>query len=125
MILFSLLFLCVHLLVYSYQDRRANQLFTFTLLAGISLGLLNLVKAAYLEGLVDLTVNANMIWGCDKLQEVILIWLPLAGFAAFLVFAALKKVPFSKMKCLKQNTNQKEEVEEVELKQFRIKAKSF
>ncbi len=50
MVVFTLLFFWLHLVIYPYRDKRANQLFAFTLVAAIFLGLLNGVKAVLVEG---------------------------------------------------------------------------
>ncbi len=98
MIATSLLALQLHTSVHPYNDRVANQAFSLSLFATISIGLINLIKAVCVEFLVDVRNRMDILDACDFAVDVIVVYLPVSFvFLAALVFG-LQKLPFWKKK---------------------------
>ncbi len=86
MILFTAAFLGLHLYINPYEDKRANQLFSVSMCAILLLGLINGLKAAFVESLVQLTNVKIFLKTCEVLTDIILLWAPVSAivFGAFL-----------------------------------------
>ncbi len=110
MISFTFLFLVLHLVISPYQDRRANQLFTLSLLLSIFVGLINLVKAGYVEGLTLLVNIKITIKVCETVLDVILLWAPLS-VAGIVAFAMLGNKLWAKVRS-KQHQGEEIEMDE-------------
>ncbi len=121
MISFTVLFLCLHLTIYPYRDKIANQLFTFSLLASGLLGLLNFTKAVIVEAMVDLKKTEGLISACDMIKDVVLLWGPACVLASFTVLILVRKIVSLMKKCFKTKEEEKgdEEEEETELKEIK------
>ncbi len=119
MTMFTLAMLPLHIKVSPYKDKRANQVFSFSLCATIFLGLLNLIKAMAVEGLVDYGTVRSILEACDTLTDSILLWWPLTIILVYALFLVLKKV-FSKRKakdCCSKYFRKSSPVENIELQE--------
>ncbi len=112
MISFTVLFLVLHIYLCPYKDKRANFLFTISLLATFVLGLLNFVKACYVEGLVDFHNIEKIVTGCDIITDIILIWGPVSALVAFLLFKTVNKLLSHTKKLSKRNDEKGIELKE-------------
>ena len=119
MTMFTLAMLPLHIKVSPYKDKRANQVFSFSLCATIFLGLLNLIKAMAVEGLVDYGTVRSILEACDTLTDSILLWCPLTVILVYALFLVLKKV-FSKRKakdCCSKYFRKSSTLENIELQE--------
>lgn len=113
MLSFTVLFLCLHLILYPYRDKRANRLFSVSLLATILLGLVNGVRAVLVEGLIEIENTKPIVEVCEFIQNIVMIWVPVCAIALGGTLKCLRKVPWQKMKCYKH-----QEGEQIELQQI-------
>ncbi len=118
MILFTAAFLGLHLYINPYEDKRANQLFSVSMCAILLLGLINLVKASFIESLVQLTNVKIFLKTCELLTDIILLWAPIS----VPVFGAFLALSMKIWGCLRPKP---EKPEEMEMQVFMRTSKSF
>ncbi len=71
MIASTFAFFLLHTTVNPYQDNSANYLFSFSLVASISLGVINLVKATFSEILAKMQVVQPVVETCEHIIDAI------------------------------------------------------
>ncbi len=118
MILFTAAFLGLHLYINPYEEKRANQLFSVSMCAVLLLGLINFLKAAFVEGLVLLTNVKIFLKTCELLTDIILLWAPIT----MVVFGAFLALP---MKIWRQFRPKHKKPDEMEMQVFMRTSNSF
>ncbi len=126
MTVFTLFILLFHNNISPYKDRRANQLFSFSLISTIILGLLNLIKAVVVEGLVDYGIVRSIVEACDSLTDIVLLWFPLSVILVYALFLLLKKILSNrKLKECSICSGNSVSGDEIQLKEQNKKTSSF
>ncbi len=77
MILVTLSALILHMNVQPYKDRMANRIYILSLFVTIGIGLVNLVKAGFVEFLWDLEQGVETLNTLNLALDVVLIWTPI------------------------------------------------
>ncbi len=91
MVIFTALFLGLHLTVNPYQDKVANVLFVLSMYAVLFLGFIGVVKASFAEGLVQLENVDNILYVCKQATNIILLWIPVCVLVLFLLVSIVNR----------------------------------
>ncbi len=118
MILFTAALLGLHLYINPYEDKRANQLFSVSMCAILLLGLINGLKAAFVESLVQITNVKIFLKICELLTDIILLWAPIS----LVVIGAFLALSMKIWRCLRPKP---EKPDDMEMQMFMRTSKSF
>ncbi len=92
MCLIILFFLVFHLQTQPYQDELANKLYTVSLVATLTIGFINIMKAACVEFYLDLDKVGHFLTTLNMITDSILVYCPI-GFVGLTIAAiAMRKV---------------------------------
>ncbi len=102
------LFLVLHLKTLPYQDAIANEAYTASLLATLSIGLINIMKATCVEFYLDVNKVKHSLETLDTITDTIFVYCP----PAFIVLAILAVV-WGKIRTSMRNKEAKKEIIQV------------
>ncbi len=92
MCLVILLFLVFHLRTLPYQDNIANEAYTASLIATLSIGFINIMKAACAEFYLDLDKVKHSLETLDMITDAIFVYCPPAFLILVIITVVIKKI---------------------------------
>ncbi len=95
MCLVILLFLVLHLKTLPYQDHIANEAYTASLIATLSIGFINIMKAACVEFYLDLDKVKHSLETLDMITDAIFVYCPPAFLFLVIITVIIKKIRIS------------------------------
>ena len=97
MCLVIVFFLILHLKTLPYQDNIANEAYTASLLATLSIGFINIMKAACVEFYLDLDKVKNSLETLNLITDAIFVYCP-PGFVILAIIAFVSKKATSSLR---------------------------